>query len=67
MEKKLQVRIIHKILVAHLVRQRRQRALWKKGIPPSEKAIMGIILGLLLLRLVLHLHLSSVFFFSLAL
>ena len=38
-----------------------------KGLPPLEKANMSILLDLLLLRLVLHLHFSSVFFFSLAL
>ena len=33
-----------------------------KGLPPLEKASMSILLGLLLLRFVLHLHFSLYFF-----
>ena len=65
MEKKLQVRIIPRILAVHLIRQRQQRALWIKGLAPLEKASMSILLGLLLLRFVLHLHFSLYIFFLL--
>ena len=62
MEKKLQVRIIPRILAVHLIRQRQQRALWIIGLPPLEKASMSILLSLLL-WFVLHLHFSLYFFF----
>ena len=51
----------------HLVRQRRHRALWMKGLLASEKASMSILLDLLLIQLVLHFHLSLLFLFSLTL
>ena len=66
-EKGPQARMIHRILVVHLIRHRQQKTFWMKGPPPSEKAIMSILLSLLPLRFVLHLYLSLVFFFYLVL
>ena len=58
-EKTLQVRIISKRLT------NAPNEIEKTNGSLDERANMSILLGLLLLRLVLHLHLSPVFFFSL--
>ena len=63
MEDKLQVRIIPRMLTIRLMRQRRQMALWMKKLPLLEKASKSILPDLLLLKFVLHLHLSLVFLF----
>ena len=65
MEQRLQVRMIPRISAVHLMRQRRQRALWMKGLQLLEKANMNILLNLLLLRFVLHLHFPLYFFLCL--
>ena len=62
MEQRLQVRMIPRISTVHLMRQRRQRALWMKGLQLLEKANMNILLNLLLLRFVRHLHFPLYFF-----